>query len=68
MSKAYVETFPIVDNTNEILNQKVTEIIALKKDDLKADTTKLEQEIDQMVYELYGLTEDEIKIVEGGVG
>ena len=25
----------------------------------------LEAEIDQMVYKLYGLTEDEIKIVEG---
>ena len=24
-----------------------------------------ERQIDQMVYELYGLTEDEIKIVEG---
>lgn len=24
------------------------------------------QEIDQMVYQLYGLTEDEIRIVEGG--
>ncbi|HPQ23191.1 MAG TPA: hypothetical protein PK138_02440 [Candidatus Paceibacterota bacterium] len=25
----------------------------------------LEKQIDQLVYELYGLTEDEIKIVEG---
>lgn len=32
-----------------------------------ADTSSLEQEIDQLVYELYGLTEEEIKIVEGGV-
>ncbi len=68
MSKAYVETFPIVDNTNEKLNQKVTEITALKKDGMKADTNSLEQDIDQMVYELYELTEEEIKIVEGGVG
>jgi selenocysteine lyase/cysteine desulfurase len=30
-----------------------------------ADTTKLEQEIDHLVYDLYGLTEEEIKIVEG---
>lgn len=27
--------------------------------------TVLEKEIDQLVYELYGLTEEEIKIVEG---
>jgi len=26
---------------------------------------KLDKEIDQLVYRLYGLTEDEIKIVEG---
>ncbi|MEO8210187.1 MAG: Eco57I restriction-modification methylase domain-containing protein [bacterium] len=29
------------------------------------DTTNIEEEIDRMVYELYGLTEEEIKIVEG---
>ena len=34
---------------------------------LKAEITKTDKEIDQMVYELYGLTEDEIKIVEGAV-
>jgi hypothetical protein len=26
----------------------------------------LDRQIDQLVYELYGLTEEEIKIVEGG--
>jgi len=30
-----------------------------------ADTTGLEAEIDAMVYALYGLSEEEIKIVEG---
>jgi hypothetical protein len=29
------------------------------------NTTALEREIDVMVYKLYGLTEEEIKIVEG---
>jgi len=29
------------------------------------DTSVLEREIDEMVYKLYGLTEEEIKIVEG---
>jgi len=27
---------------------------------------KLESEIDRLVYKLYGLTEEEIRIVEGG--
>lgn len=30
---------------------------------LKAQIDKTNREIDEMVYELYGLTEDEIKIV-----
>lgn len=30
----------------------------------EADTSALEREIDRLVYELYGLTEDEIKLVE----
>lgn len=36
----------------------------LKALDLKAQINKTEAEIDQMVYELYGLSEEEIKIVE----
>lgn len=32
--------------------------------DSEADTTSSEQEIDQLVYKLYGLTEEEIAIVE----
>ncbi|NQY09049.1 MAG: N-6 DNA methylase, partial [Flavobacteriales bacterium] len=32
---------------------------------LKAEIDKTDNEIDQMVYELYGLSEEEIKIVEG---
>jgi hypothetical protein len=30
-----------------------------------ADTSKLERELDELVYALYGLTPEEIKIVEG---
>lgn len=33
--------------------------------ELKAEIDKTDMEIDQMVYELYGLSEEEIKIVEG---
>jgi len=35
-----------------------------KADELKIEIDKTDSEIDQMVYELYGLTDDEIKIVE----
>ncbi|MFC1460968.1 Eco57I restriction-modification methylase domain-containing protein [Verrucomicrobiota bacterium] len=43
----------------------VDRILAAKKGDRVADTSALEQEIDQLVYKLYGLTPEEIKIVEG---
>jgi hypothetical protein len=43
----------------------VDRILAAKGGNPQADTSALEREIDQLVYELYGLTEDEVKIVEG---
>ena len=45
-------------------NTLVAQIHAAKKKDPDADTSALERQIDQMVYILYGLTEEEIKIVE----
>ncbi len=44
----------------------VERILAAKRADPAADTTALEREIDQRVYRLYGLTPDEIKLVEEG--
>lgn len=46
------------------LVSKVDEIIMMKQRYAKADTSKLEREIDRFVYALYGLTADEIRIVE----
>ncbi len=42
----------------------VTRILAAKKVDPVADTSVLESKINQIVYELYGLTKEEIAIVE----
>ena len=42
-------------------------ILIAKKANPQADTTALETEIDQMVYELYGLTDEEIGIMEESV-
>jgi type II restriction/modification system DNA methylase subunit YeeA len=33
-----------------------------------ANTTDLDNQIDHLVYQLYDLTEEEIRIVEGGEG
>lgn len=43
----------------------VDQIITKKLQNSSADTTALEKQIDQLVYKLYDLTEEEIKIVEG---
>ena len=43
----------------------VDSILAAKKKDPSADTSKLEEEIDNLVYDLYGLTQPEINIVKG---
>ena len=50
----------------------VDQILSITKDDdylqnpaKQAQVKEYEKQIDQMVYELYGLTEEEIKIVEG---
>ena len=40
------------------------QILKKKKDNPDADVGELEREIDEMVYELYGLSEEEIKIIE----
>jgi type I restriction-modification system DNA methylase subunit len=45
--------------------QLVGTILAAKQRDAGADTSELEREIDKLVYALYGLTADEIAIVEG---
>lgn len=45
----------------------VTRIIASKIENNRINTTKDEQEIDKLVYELYGLTDEEINIIEKNV-
>ncbi|MDZ7718337.1 MAG: hypothetical protein U5K72_05895 [Balneolaceae bacterium] len=37
-----------------------------KADDLKSQIAQTDAEIDAMVYELYGLSEEEVRVVEGG--
>lgn len=43
----------------------VKKVLAAKQRDAGADMSALEREIDQLVYALYGLTPEEIQIVEG---
>ena len=49
----------------EKIETLVDQILIKKTKDNSADTSDLESQIDQLVYQLYGLAEEEIKIVEG---
>ncbi|MDB9473833.1 TaqI-like C-terminal specificity domain-containing protein [Dolichospermum circinale] len=63
----YFEQIPIPkisQRDQDILTQLVDQILNAKKLDPNADTTALETEIDQMVYQLYNLTAEEIQIIE----
>ena len=50
------------------INALADQIIAAKSGNPDADTSALEHEIDQLVYQLYNLTPEEISIVEGTTG
>ena len=68
LSKEYLSKIPICKNLinrQDKFEEKVDQILLAKKENPQADTSVLESEIDRLVYELYGLTEEEIKIVEG---
>ncbi len=47
------------------ISKLVDKILSEKAKDTEADTSNLEKQIDDLVYKLYDLTEEEIKIIEG---
>ncbi|HEB8070445.1 TPA: class I SAM-dependent DNA methyltransferase, partial [Campylobacter jejuni] len=49
---------------DELINL-VDEILKAKEQDKNANTQELENKINSLVYKLYNLTEEEIKIIEG---
>jgi len=63
----YIAQIPIplaVSPQKEQIIDLVTRILAAKQADKDADTGTLEAEVDGLVYGLYGLNEEEIKIIE----
>lgn len=68
--KFKVPVLPEIDSPN--ISSKVKQILATTKDadylqnpSKQAQVKEYEKQIDRMVYDLYGLTEEEIRIVEG---
>jgi hypothetical protein len=53
------------DNLVKLIESNSTKINLAKKQNPTTDTTDIEKEINQLVYQLYDLTEEEIAIVEG---
>lgn len=70
-NKHALENLPIpkINSKNEKLTNElvslVDEILKAKEQDKNANTQDLENKINSIVYKLYNLTDDEIKIIEG---
>ncbi|MRR31502.1 hypothetical protein EG834_14520 [bacterium] len=77
VKKEHVEQLPIpiITKTNKAVIEKISklvkEMLAYNKTQVlrqrhAAEIAAIDREIDQLVYKLYGLTQEEIKVVEGG--
>lgn len=66
----YIQQVPIPNiqlSDQEPFITLVDQILSIKAQNAKADTSELEKQIDELVYKLYDLTEEEIKIIEGNL-
>jgi type II restriction/modification system DNA methylase subunit YeeA len=62
-----IKNLPFIAPSSKIQTELiviVNQILDQKSANPNADTSELENQIDQLVYQLYDLTEEEIKIVE----
>ena len=71
INKTTIEQLPFT-NANQEIKTKIISlvdcILAAKKTDPQADTLELENKIDFLVYQLYGLSYDEVLVVDPGTG
>ncbi|MBR4838411.1 MAG: Eco57I restriction-modification methylase domain-containing protein [Bacteroidales bacterium] len=61
---SYLELLPVLEPSDTIIKHVQT-IVKAKKGNPTIDTTEIESEIDHLVYQLYGLTDKEIAVIEG---
>ena len=67
----YIKNIPIPYTSRQTKNdisEIVQKILNIKKHNPDAPIKELEHELNQLVYDLYELTDEEIKIVEESVG
>lgn len=63
----YLGQIPIAtgtDNQRDEIEDLVNKILHSKSEDVDADISSYERELDRLIYELYGLTEEEVRVVE----
>ena len=63
-TKDMINSIPIPETAQKPYIDLVDKILIAKNLDPKADTSALENQIDQMVYKLYELTYDEVKVID----
>lgn len=67
INKSTIENLPLVEINKadqSKLSNIVNQILSLKKQNRDIDTKNLETQVDNIVYSLFGLTEEEIKVIE----
>ena len=66
----YINPFPIPSKIESELSLRIEQLVDLilikKKIQKNADTNSLERQIDELVYTLYELTYEEVKVVDPG--
>ncbi|MEI7425222.1 MAG: hypothetical protein WCK10_03835 [Candidatus Staskawiczbacteria bacterium] len=61
-----IEQLPLPENKQcDRIDRLIDNILDLKECSAESDTKSIKKDIDQLVYNLYRLTDEEIKIVEG---
>lgn len=68
VKRGHLEVLPIPSYNLSLFGKTeslIKQILNFKQADKSSDTSNLEYDIDRLVYELYGLSEEEIGIVEG---
>lgn len=71
LRKVFMEQIPMIkvaEETNDEFKILVSKISKCLIENPNADTKDLESEIDKLVYKLYELTDEEIKVIEESVG
>ncbi len=65
MQMPYMEQLPILTATDSQKTPVIERVQKILANPHSSDVPRLEAEIDRLIYELYGLTEEEIALVDG---